>query len=703
MTYLTTIKAVLGGDDWLVDVLAAPFGSPTKKDAHGEWFSPRTNVREDWFPTPAVLYYHGYTAPNAQQGTPEPIGSVVSRSVKTDGVWFRVALSKASAYAKSVWAAAQAGTAAASPGTIGHLIRKAKDGELLHWPIAEISLFDTAGGKRPASSYALTVPATKARYPFLLETLIMPNEDTLPVDASDAKTIEDAVAEAFAAGRKSVEETQQSDVQKLIQRELDKQMQHVAQTKAQQEAHAKLIKDAEEAGEARARATYAEEIRQLRRLPGGSLDYGTFGASPYAAKFAELRPYDNVDAADLALAVSVLQEGKRTGCSRYGASSSAYKALVVKLAEGRDAPEAAGLHALKMAGAPMPDAAALKANELMRNDYTGYGDEWVALTYSTMLWDKIRAGTGILNRVKQVEIPQGVESMTIPVAGSGFTFYKVTGAADTGTSGWPDATVAASKAGTSNKSLSAVKMGARAVWNGELEEDSVIPFASWIRESLQTDGAEHLESLIIDGHTTVTNQTNINDIAGEPGGTEYWLLFNGMRYVALLGASGANARSAGLLDDSDFLETVKLMGEGGLNALDRSKVGFIIDINTNWKALTLPELKTRDVNSNPTIENGQLTSIYGYSVTTSAHMHKASANRKANSAGKIDLDTAGNNLYGSILGVRWDQWVFGWKRKMVPEITRIARADAYEIVAHMRCDLEYRDDEAAAISYGVSL
>jgi hypothetical protein len=420
-------------------------------------------------------------------------------------------------------------------------------------------------------------------------------------------------------------------------------------------------------------------------------------------KFAELLPYDNLDAADLALAVSILQEGKRRGCSRYGASPSAMKALVVKLAEGQGESEHYGVQALKMAGAPVPEANAVKANEIMRHDYTGYGDEWVGITYSTMLWDKIRADTRVLEKIRQVEIPQGADSLPIPVAGAGFTFYKASGAADLGTSGWPNATVASSKAGTASKTLKPDKMGARSVWQGELEEDSIIPFATWIREDLQKDGMEHLESLIIDGDIRTDATTNINDIAGTPGGTEYWLLFNGMRYVALAGASGANARAAGVLEDIDFLETVKLMGEGGIDGFDRQKVMFIIDLGTSYKAVTLPEVKTRDVNSNPTIENGMLTSIYGYSVHTSAHMHKASANRRSDSAGKIDLDTAGNNVYGSILAIRGDQWVFGWKRKMVPEVTRIARADSYEIVAFMRCDLEYRTDEAAAISYGVNV
>ena len=86
-----------------------------------------------------------------------------------------------------------------------------------------------------------------------------------------------------------------------------------------------------------------------------------------------------------------------------------------------------------------------------------------------------------------------------------------------------------------------------------------------------------------------------------------------------------------------------------------------------------------------------------------AFMHYKSAVRKANTAGKVDQDTTANNTTGSILAVRWDQWLFGWKRRMTIETERIARSDATEIVAMMRVGLLQRDTEASAISYNVGV
>jgi HK97 family phage major capsid protein len=711
--FYTVIKAVMDGDDWVLDVLVAPFGSPWRRDGQGEWFSPRTNTRPEWYPSPPVIYYHGFTERKDAQATPEPIGRTVERTVKPDGIWYRVVLDKASAYAAKVWRAAQRGAARASPGGLGHLVRKLPSGELLHWAIAEISIFDTDDGQKPASPYAVALPALKAIYdaagiplPITEEPMeeeeLQPTGDHVVVNDDALST---AVARAFDAGRQSMQEMTERDLNALINQRLQQAEARTRLTRAQEQQQQAAIKAAQEETEARLRAEFDEQMRLARRLPGGGgLDYGAFGRGPHATQFAELRPYDNLDAANQALLVGVLQAAKRGGRSVYGASGSAYKALVVKLSEDTSEGGQMGAQALKMMGAPLPEGGALKANELMRNDYTNYGDEWVGVVYSTMLWERIRHRANVLNRIRQVEVPQGAESLPIPVETGGFTFYKVARAADTGTSGWPNATIPASKGSTDNKTLTPGKLGARSLWNGELEEDSLIPFVDWVRRSLEEDGAEYLESAIIDGDERTAATTNINDIgdASAQAGDEYYLLVNGFRKVALIDASGANARSATTLAADDYLETLKLLGPAGINAIDRTAVGFVIDVNTHWATLNLTEVKTRDVYAAPTIENGVLVNIFGRDVLVSGQMHRMSAKRMANSSGFVHA-TDTNNTTGSLLAVRWDQWVFGWKRRMKLEVSRIPRADADEIVATMRFDLINRDDEAAAISYNITV
>ena len=133
------------------------------------------------------------------------------------------------------------------------------------------------------------------------------------------------------------------------------------------------------------------------------------------------------------------------------------------------------------------------------------------------------------------------------------------------------------------------------------------------------------------------------------------------------------------------------------------KVEFIVDPNVAWKAMELAEVKTRDVFARPTVENGKLAGLWGYNINTSYFMHYKSAARKCNTAGKVDQDTTTNNTTGSILAVRFDQWLMGYRRRMTLETTRVARADATEIVALMRLGMINRDGEAAAISRNITV
>ena len=67
--------AVKAAGDWELDVLYLPYGGPAAgKDSHGEYFSAKTNEHADKFPTPVILYYHGYAPDGKPQGDPEIIG-----------------------------------------------------------------------------------------------------------------------------------------------------------------------------------------------------------------------------------------------------------------------------------------------------------------------------------------------------------------------------------------------------------------------------------------------------------------------------------------------------------------------------------------------------------------------------------------------------------------------------------------------------
>lgn len=146
---------------WVLDVLGVPYGGPYGgRDAHGEYFTPQTDLWLERIARRPVLYYHGLAEPDRP---PEVIGEELGWERRSDGVWFRVALDTGKALARRVWEAAQAGAARASSGAIAHLVRVAPGGEILVWAVGELSLLD-ARQHRPANPYAVALARVKSAF-----------------------------------------------------------------------------------------------------------------------------------------------------------------------------------------------------------------------------------------------------------------------------------------------------------------------------------------------------------------------------------------------------------------------------------------------------------------------------------------------------------------------------------------------------------
>lgn len=433
--------------------------------------------------------------------------------------------------------------------------------------------------------------------------------------------------------------------------------------------------------------------------------------APVQAVYADTRRFDHLDVNDLSFLVGVTEQAHRDGKSSTGASESAFKALAIRIAEDKGPQGDEARRDMKAIANidPADVVNAAKANELDYSTQAGYGDEWVGVEYSRRLWERIRFNAPVTSKIPFIEVPQSAESVYVPLEAADPAWYRVAQTTGTNaTTGIPDSTITGSKLATDRKLLTVDKMGARVSFAEEMNEDSLIPWISQLRAQLERSGSENLDAVVIDGDTDTSATTNINHIAGTPGGTENYIVLNGLRKLALV-TNTANSRSAsGALVDTDFLETLKLMGVAGLNAADRARVTFLVDANLNWKIMQITSVKTRDVFTNATIENGMLTGIWGYPVLAAPFMHAAygiaTSPRKVNTAGKVDQSSSGaNNTTGAILAVRWDQWLFGYKRRLTLKIQDIPNADSQQIVATMRVGLAYRDTEASAISYNVAI
>jgi hypothetical protein len=682
-----SIKAI---GDCEIEILGIPFGSVTNKDSDGEYFTKDTNLHLDKFPSPLLVYQHGYRKDDVT-GKPQPIkdpplvGGLRYDRIDDKGVWWRGTLDKASEYFTQLWDSAKLGLLRASSQAITSLVRKNPDGQITNWPVVEISLLDRL---MPANKDAVALPVMKSRYEQAGKEWPVEIEN-----ANENPTVDEAGEDKSKGGISITQEKEKikmepKEVTDIVQSALkahDEELAAEATKKAESEAAMKAASD--KAVEA-AKAEWEKEAAKGRRLPVGT---------PEVMKFNKIGKYDYIDPHDLALGIAVLKsQGKHV-------SNEALQSIAVRFTDAdkpKSLDEAKTINDIKMA---MGEAGvAMKSDEIMQQDLTGYGDEWVAAGYSPRLWEKIRTETPVLNMIPQEEIPKGYESMSYLLESTDPVFYKVLEATDeNATTGTPDATVPSSKIGTGKQTMTLAKMGARVSYTGELNEDSLVPISTQIPAQMVAAGKEYLEHVIVDGDTTATQYLNINDVGGTPTSTDAFLLIDGLRHLPLVGLT-SQKRAGGALSDADFLATAQMLGAAGINA-DINKAGFIIDKNVYWKALALAELKTKDVSSNATIDGGVFNRIYGFPVIVSNQMCFQSASRLSNADGWVDQTTPANNLFGSILAIRWDQWKFGWKRRMTLETTRIARADVTEIVALMRFGLVYRDTQAAALSYGITV
>jgi len=633
------------------------------EDLQGEHFTKSTVLESDYTRTGQLLvdWEHG-RGPTQDGDGPDRddvLGYVNWKSLQIDekGAWVERVLSRRNQYMQYLEQLIKSGWVGTSTEAVAKGV-EIENGEIKAWPLKRDTL--TVSPVEPRMLSENVLQAMKALNLYEVET-----SEENEMNKDEVKAL---IAEALD-GR------EMPDVEKIVTEALE------GQEKPDVKA---IVTEAVET----AQKAFAKELNETVVNEIGIADKGV-----NIAKYSNTWKFDNLSPGDHAFMDGVLRAAGKP------VSEDSRKALAIKMLGKEGSVE--GRLAMKSARMPM------KANELNQSTLAGYGDEWVGVEYSTTMWDSIRFETPILGKIPTIEVPQGAESVVIPLASTPPTFYKVAQAsAQAANPGAITRTVTTSKMGTANQTISVSKIGAGTYWTGELSEDSLIPFANELRRSIELEGAAVLESLAIDGDTATGATTNINDIAGTPAGNEYWLAANGFRKLALV-TNTANSRDGGALTSADFLETIKLMGLAGKNAFDRNKIGFILDAWTHWKSLELDDVKSRDVFNGATIENGVLTGIWGYDVNVSGNMHRANQNAtyglKANADGKIDLDTASNNTKGAILAVRYDQWRLAWKRRITFETVRVPSADATELTALLRVGLQYRDTEASAISYNITL
>jgi hypothetical protein len=119
-------------------LLIVPFGGPFDgKDMDGEFFSERTDLHPEWHSEWPVLWHHGQD-PLGRIGS-TPIGKAGNLRKTAMGWTVEVEMGD-SPEARLVQRLGEHATIYGSSGTIGSHVRRSRSGEILSWPMAEISL-----------------------------------------------------------------------------------------------------------------------------------------------------------------------------------------------------------------------------------------------------------------------------------------------------------------------------------------------------------------------------------------------------------------------------------------------------------------------------------------------------------------------------------------------------------------------------------
>lgn len=140
---MQTLKMLDDGGERMGGYLVV-WGSPARRDLHGEYFSPETELGLDWYEKRPVLYHHGLDA----HVKTAPIGVIDRVQVDETGVWAEAQLNLRHRYGRQVQTLVERGALGWSSGSLPHLVDVEHDGHIRRWIIVEGSVTPTPAEPR---------------------------------------------------------------------------------------------------------------------------------------------------------------------------------------------------------------------------------------------------------------------------------------------------------------------------------------------------------------------------------------------------------------------------------------------------------------------------------------------------------------------------------------------------------------------------
>ncbi len=707
------------------------FTGADDRDSYNEYFTGQTDYGLNYYKNQPVLFHHGQ---NDDMVT--PIGMIDTLTVDTKGVYAEAQLDinhedpTIRDYARTAYTQVNAGKLFWSSGSANHLVRVTDEGQITQWFIVEGSLTPTPAEQRGRTQVEVLRAALRA---FL---------NTEQTAKESDKTIEPVVMTDHVPNRKNkMMQRRTTPAAKMDQSSIMNVLDGLI-TDPQQKWDLAMALAAADAGEEMAEGDaplaaapvappaetppnmpsvpmasaqrqmspnelahqIAERMNYMQRtapataqLPAGGGGQNPNTPAPESritvrSKYHDLSDIDMAWMYQLRSGIAA-KSGKQTAVN-----GTAFQREMLEKAQ-RNLTYEGTRDALKMHVEDANRILSIRSNELDNTASAGQILEWIPTIWSSELWRRVRLDNEVAQNFRTVEMPSNPYKLPIESTDPTVSYVPETTNESQLTLSGAGNPIPDSVLSSGNVILTAGKLGLRVGFSTEAEEDSIIPFIPQLREQGVRAMANAVDNVLLNGDTSTTINTNINDIDGTPAATSKYLIFNGLIKNALVTATGQTINLSG---GSPTLQTIRsLRGKlqstlnyYGLRPDDL--VGFV-DPSTWFKMLSIDEINSWLNNGrNATVNNGMLPNIDGIPFWPSQEL------ALANSSGKIS-ETASNNLYGRIVLAAKTGWTIGYRRHITTSVDFLSYYDSYQMTATLRVAFINKDTAASAVAYGVGV
>jgi hypothetical protein len=728
----------------------AVWGSPAEKDAQGEYFTPDTDFALDYYANRPALYHHTLDATLGGL----KVGTIDTLKLDEAGLWAEAQIEEHNAYVQKIRELVDKGVLGWSSGSVPHWVDVDKSGQIKRWPIVEGSLTPTPADWR-GKTRVMTMKAYLEQVSIEAgEPLSDASLNSTPAHAADAsaptepQAEEAAVTEVTANGANAAAQPAKAHSRTMRGKTMNVASIIAAMQEQGIEADKILAIVAGMAGETAAPAMDADVSEETQReeeeqVIEGAMSAGkskksvdldaVVAAKVEAALKSQAKPvsaasaggisevrdrrFDYADTNDLAATAHFMLNGAKKGLNP-PPSLELMRALHERLSEDVEAKDAklgrvsrSALKAALSAANPVIRGAA-KADEIFS---TVNGSQFVSEAWDTRVIETVRfqpvyqrmTGMGLIERT----IPQGASTLNIPVEGNDPTAYSLPAGSAIDDMTGDEKLPQFAKVSTVTAQTRAVQAGVlmfEVAYDFISEEDMVVNIGQYINGKLNAKAAEVVERIMFEGDTATAASTNINYADTTPaidakGRRPDVLLTDAIFKHALVTNTGVlSLDAANTLSETTYLNALRLLSAA--QRADKSRLMYVIDSATHYASLNIAAFKTKDVNTNATIEGGALLRVWGIPVIESGFIGDPDREGKTNTSGLRAVTTSTNNTRGRIAIIRPDRWIVGMKRQMTTESVRDPQAQATIVISTTRFAMHYVDSAGGVgVVYNVAV